>query len=177
MLRWTLTRDGPCVIRYAKSGAPLEGRAGIPEEFQDGKWNRIREGKDLTLLAAGSMVKRALDTRKRLLEDGLEAEVWNCSTVKPLDTEVLAAIGPDRTVFTLEEHMLTGGFGEYVTGECRKHGWTEPALCFAIDDRFIPHGDHERLMQEAGLTAPQIRERILKFFPCRQVKKEMRIKG
>ncbi len=167
MLRWTVTREGPCVIRYAKSGKLIEDRDGIPAVFRAGKWNRLREGKDLTLLAVGSMVKRALEIRKLLLENGLEGEVLNCSTVKPLDTETLSGIRPDQPVFTLEEHMLTGGFGEYVMLECRRNGWTEPSVCFAIDDRFIPHGDHERLMEEAGLTAEQIRDRILAVMPKR----------
>jgi transketolase C-terminal domain/subunit len=161
MLRWTLTRSGPCVIRYAKSGTPVQGREGIPDIFTAGKWNRLREGENLTLLAAGSMVRRALKTAELLREKGLNAEVWNCSTVKPLDSDVLSQLKHGTAVFTLEEHMLTGGFGEYVTAECRKQGWQEPAECIAVPDRFIAHGEHEKLMKEAGLTPEQICGRIL----------------
>ncbi len=161
MLRWTLTRSGPCVIRYAKSGTPVRGREGIPDIFTAGKWNRLREGENLTLLATGSMVRRALKTAELLREKGLNAEVWNCSTVKPLDSDVLSQLKHGTAVFTLEEHMLTGGFGEYVTAECRKQGWQEPAECIAVPDRFIAHGEHEKLMKESGLTPEQICGRIL----------------
>ncbi len=163
MLRWTVTREGPCLIRYAKSGAPLPDREKLPALFRAGVWSRLRDGGDLILLAVGSMVRRAQRVADILAEQGIEAEIRNCSTVKPLDEEMLSGIPAGMPVFTLEEHMLTGGFGEYLAAECRRRGWTEPRQSFGISERFLPHGDHERLMQEAGLTADQIAEQIRKM--------------
>ena len=131
--------------------------------FTPGKWQRTESGEDCTLLAVGSMVKRAGKIRETLLKKGISAEVWNCSTVKPLDLDTLkktAAGG--KPYFTIEEHMLSGGFGAYILKTCEENGLTPPAGCFGIRDEFIGHGAHERLMEDAGLDAETIAEEILR---------------
>ena len=67
---------------------------------------------------------------------------------------------PSVPVFTLEEHMATGGFGEYVAEKCREFGIPQPVECIGIPDRFIAHGNHNRLLEDAGLSPMQIAERI-----------------
>ncbi len=160
MLRWTLTREGPCVIRYAKSGKLLPESASRQKTFSPGKWSRLTDGADAALLAVGSMVPAALKTGEILEKQGFRTAVWNCSTVKPLDGNTLQALH-QHPFFTLEEHMLTGGFGAYVCLYCREHGLTQPSGCFAVEDRYLPHGGHEKLLEEAGLTPEQIASRML----------------
>jgi len=160
MLRWTLRQEGPCTIRYARNGKTLELAEKVERGFEPGRWKVLAEGKDAVLLAVGSMVRTALKVREKLAEEGMTASVVNCSTVKPLDRAFLRKLGAETPVFTLEEHMLTGGFGAFVTETCRREGWTLPRACFGVDDRFLPHGSHERLMEEAGLSAEQIADRI-----------------
>ena len=53
-----------------------------------------------------------------------------------------------------------GGFGLYVTETCMKHGLTVPRACFGVEDRYLPHGSHERLLEEAGLSARQLAQAI-----------------
>jgi len=161
MLRWTIRQDGPVTIRYARSGETL-GLPG-PEEngFVPGKWQTVLEGKDVILLAVGGMVRIAGEARKRLAEAGIGAAVVNCSSVKPLDLAFLKQIPVGIPFFTLEEHMLTGGFGMFVTEACRAEGLPLPKECLAVADRFLPHGSHARLMEEAGLSAERISARVL----------------
>ena len=159
MLRWTLKHDGPCVIRYPKSvkAFPKEQKHDV---FIPGKWEQLTESSNTFLLATGSMVARAMDVYNTLSGEKKGITVVNCSTVKPLDLEYLSEIPENACVFTLEEHMQTGGFGEFVTRTCLDHGYTVPVFCFSVKDEYIQHGDHERLMKEAGLDTTAIAETI-----------------
>lgn len=160
MLRWTAKQDGPCVIRYPKS--VKEFKTELPYlPFRAGKWNRLNDLSGVILLAAGSMVAKALEVKDLLAKQGLAATAVNCSTVKPLDEAFLSSVPADAKVFTLEEHMLSGGFGTYVSQTCRINGWTEPAYCFGVPDTYIQHGDHEHLMKDAGLDAEHIAGTVL----------------
>ena len=159
MLEWTLKQDGPCVIRYAKSGDELKD-VSIPSHFMPGKWGIITEKTDTYLFAVGSMVSRALKVRELLAEKGIPVCVINCSTVKPIDTVFLESIGRGASIFTLEEHMITGGFGLYLTEYCLEHQLPVPKKCFGVGDDFIQHGNHELLIRDAGLDAEKISEEI-----------------
>lgn len=158
MIRWTAKQDGPVAIRYGKDGGCM------PEtektEFVPGKWKTVSAGKDMILLATGSMVRIGLQVSEILKESDTEAGVVNCSSIKPLDEEYLKKMDPRVPVITLEEHMTTGGFGEYVTEKCRMLGINEPADCIGVPDRFIAHGSHDRLLEDAGLSPERIAERI-----------------
>ena len=164
MLQWTLTIDGPCVIRYSKSGKPIPtGEKALPEVFRAGIWSPLREGKNGVILAVGSMVRRALRVSEMLEKEGLRLSVINCSTVKPLDEGFLGDIPGGTPFFTMEEHMLIGGFGMLVSEWRREHALPGPREIFAVRDQYLQHGAHERLMEDAGLTESQMAERIRKI--------------
>ena len=166
MLEWTQKQDGPCVVRYAKSGDELSG-IDFPEQFTAGKWDIITDITETMLFAVGSMVPRALKVRDILAEKGIPVSVVNCSTVKPLDTVFLDSLNGGVSVFTLEEHMITGGFGLYLTEYCLEHQLPSPKKCFGVADHFIQHGNHELLMKDAELTEEQIAASI-----CQIMKEE-----
>ena len=165
MVRWTLGQDGPCVIRYARNGSSLSLYR--EKAFQVGKWEKLQEGKDLALLAVGTMVREAVKTADLLKEAGLDAAVVNCSTVRPADADMLRSLR-DVPCFTMEEHMLTGGFGMYVAEVCRELDIPEPSGFFAVRDQFLPHGKHDLLMKEAGLDAASVRNGIIDWFARRE---------
>ena len=164
MIRWTATQDGPVIIRYGKDGCCMNGRDRGCGTFVPGKWDAVKKGKDLILLATGGMVKTAVAVSGIMQEKGIDAGVINCSSIKPLDEEYLKNADPSVPFYTLEEHMITGGFGEYVTEKCRMLGTAMPVDCIGVPDRFIPHGSHEQLLKEAGLSPELITERILETF-------------
>ena len=159
MLEWTRGEHGPVAIRYAKDGSDLPEKQDAP--FRPGKWDVIREGKDLTMLAAGTMVRQALRVAALLQEEGLKATVVNCSSLRPLDLKLLRK-NADKPLFTLEEHMKTGGFGEYVAMKCLEMNQPAPAEIFAVEDTFPLHGSHSLLMKDTGLDPETIRDRILR---------------
>ena len=164
MLSWTIQQDGPVAIRYGKSGSILSGIPRHENPFMPGRWEILQNGKDLTLLAAGSMVRHALNIARMLKEHHLDAEVVNCSSVKPADEAYLCSHDPEKPCFTLEEHRITGGFGEFVTERCRMLGCRLPDDCIGISDCFIEHGNHEKLLEAAGISEKQITSRILKKY-------------
>ena len=112
------------------------------------------------LLAVGSMVSKAGAVRKMLEETGIQASVINCSTVKPFDDGFLSTLPKDSRVFTMEEHMIAGGFGEALTRYCMDHGYPVPLQCFGIGEEYIQHGNHELLMRNAGLDPESMAESI-----------------
>lgn len=155
MIRWSVGFDRPCAIRYGKKSILLKRPSGEGyglERFTPGKWRTLEPGEDCALFAVGSMTEIALETASLLkTEQGISARVVNCSTVKPLDTELLAACG-GIPKFTLEEHMLTGGFGSYVNDYLVTDLNERPAVCFGVKDRFIQHGPRDKLLEDEGLT-------------------------
>jgi len=158
MLRWTITQQDPCVIRYAKDGTHLS--AYREEPFLPGHWQILRPGEDLALLAVGTMVRSALRIADRLEKQKIQACVISCSSVRPVDEKLLNTL-QGIPFFTLEEHMLTGGFGMYVSEICQLRHFTPPADLFAVPDRFLSHGKHALLMRDAGLDDDHIEKRIL----------------
>ncbi len=161
MLKWAAIQDGPCMIRYPKSVREIStGAEYLP--FTPGVWHPLTAPGSIILLAVGSMVPRAMEIREMLETERMTVSVVNCSCIKPLDEGFLSAIPENASVFTLEEHMLNGGFGEYVTRTCLDHGWNVPAQCFGVADTYIQHGDHEHLMADAGLDSETLAEAIRK---------------
>lgn len=164
MIKWTIHQDSPCVIRYPKTLPSIISTA-ICDPFQPGRWSTLSPPSEVYLLAVGSMVSRAIEICQLTEKKGINATVVNCSSVKPADKEYLSHIPEKTYIFTLEEHMLTGGFGEYITRLCKDHAYTVPTACFGVDDCYIQHGNHELLMKDAGLDSTSIADKI-----CRIVK-------
>ena len=160
MMQWTSNSEGPVVIRYGKSSADLSEEYPLTG-FTPGKWDVLRDGKDCALLAVGSMVPLAIETGRILRTKGIQAEIVCCGSLKPLDEELLREILPNKPVFTLEEHLLIGGFGSYLSGWCVSEELPTPALLFGIPDTFVQHGRREQLLRYLGLTPKQTADRIM----------------
>ncbi|MDY4139285.1 MAG: 1-deoxy-D-xylulose-5-phosphate synthase [Eubacteriales bacterium] len=158
MIRWTASFDGPCAIRYSRT--PVDLSEAYPcEGFTCGKWEILREGTDCALLAVGSMVAPALETAELLAKKGVSAAVVNCSTVKPMDEDMLFRL--DGTpLFTMEEHVLTGGFGSAVCAFCVGNDLAVPLITFGVPNTFVQHGRHDQLMKYLGLQPKQMAQRI-----------------
>lgn len=160
MLRWTVSRSGPCAIRYGRRSADMSGRYPARETFVPGKWEVLEKGDDVTLLAVGSMVEEAVMLRDLLKESGIVAELVNCSTVKPMDTAYLNSIG-DKPFVTIEEHVRNGGFGAAVCAYMQHENRPAPMIVFGIPDTFVQHGGRGQLLKYLGLTYEQMAQRIL----------------
>lgn len=155
-----LRLDAPCAVRYPKSVEALpEGYA--VDSFTIGKWNTLRDGGDAVILAVGTMVASALRVADRLSNDGIELQVVNASTIKPLDEECLdRVLFSGLRVFTIEEHVLRGGFGSAVMEYAAQAERKADIVPFAVGDFFVPHGDHAHLLIDVGLDDESLLARI-----------------
>ncbi|MDX1388734.1 MAG: transketolase C-terminal domain-containing protein, partial [Acidobacteriota bacterium] len=164
-LLWTgLTQnDGPFAVRYPRGSVP-EGfdETRVPRVLPVGSWEVLHEGSDVGLLAVGTMVGVAGETRERLERRGISTMVVNCRFVKPLDVGILRrARETCSALMTIEENNLPGGFGDAVLEQLDESGLSVRNVIRAgLPDRFVGHGTRDELLSEVGLTAEQLESRI-----------------
>ncbi len=164
LLRLGVSHDGPFAIRWPRDGVPAEVPAlsGIPA-VEYGTWETMRKGKDIALLATGTMVLPAVEAAQTLSARGIEATVVNCRFLKPYDSEALEAIVAHHdNVVTLEEGTVVNGFGSYMAREIASLAGDRPVRveCMGIPDRFIEHGGREVLLAEMGLDVAGIETKV-----------------
>jgi len=127
-------------------------------DFQIGRGIVIRRGRDLTVLAAGTMLKTAKSAVDRLRDQGLEAGLISLPTIKPLDEAlILDQAGGGRAVFTIEEHSRIGGLGSAVAEVLAESGWTGLFRRIGLPDRYggmVGRADY--LREKSGLSEEQV---------------------
>ncbi|EMI16013.1 1-deoxy-D-xylulose 5-phosphate synthase [Rhodopirellula maiorica SM1] len=155
MLAKAIQHDHSCAIRYPKASALELDRT--PDEIVIGKCERIREGRDGTIVAYGAMLDQALAAAD-LLADDLDVGVINARFAKPIDREMIReTMAGDKFVVTLEEHVKMGGFGSaFLEAAAEERLDTRKIHILALRDEFIEHGDREELLAEHGLAAEPI---------------------
>jgi transketolase len=141
--------EGPIFVRTSRIGVPVVH----PQDyrFEIGRAARLRDGRDVTLIANGVMVTRALQAAGTLSAEGIEARVLNMSTVSPIDREaIVAAARETRGIVTVEEHIVRGGLGGAVAEVVVQ---TTPAPMRILGfEGFCPTGSPAFLFEQAGLT-------------------------
>jgi len=156
-------REGPFAIRYPRDQVPEEEHPVSPGPIPVGSWEILRPLGRLNFLAVGSMVPVALEAADLLRGDGHEAGVVNCRFVRPVDETVLGALADSGVrVVTIEENVLSGGFGSRVAlWYDERPDVARPALqSFGLPDAFIEHGSRAKLLETCGLTGTAVAERV-----------------
>jgi transketolase len=153
--------EGPMFLRISRMPVPIVHARDY--RFEIGRAARLREGNDVTLIANGTMVSRALDAAILLADNGIGARVLNMSTVRPLDREAIieAAIQTGRIV-TVEEHTIYGGLGGAVA-EVVVANSPVPMRILGIPGVFAPTGSAQWLLEHFGLTAEGICQAALEL--------------
>lgn len=153
---------GPVYLRFGRLAIPV-----INDEssyhFEIGKGITLREGKDVTLIATGLCVNESLEAAKLLAADGIDAEVINIHTIKPLDEElVIASAKKTGKVVTVEEHSVIGGLGSAV---CDVLSEKEPTrvMKIGVNDQFTVSGPAVQLIKKFGLDAESICAKVKAF--------------
>ncbi|MFZ5802616.1 MAG: 1-deoxy-D-xylulose-5-phosphate synthase [Candidatus Omnitrophota bacterium] len=168
MLELGLRARGIFALRYPRSniGPSLERLA--EKRFSVGQAEILEEGEDVCLLALGSMVERALEAAQKIRAAGKSVQVVNMRFAKPLDGALLKKVAKKfRKIYTLEEHVLTGGFGALVLEWFEKEGLDPgPVARLALPDLFIEHGSRDKWLHAFGLSAERIAERVLADLPA-----------
>ena len=154
---------GPAFLRLGRAGEPVVHET--PIDWQFGKAIKVLQGRDVAILATGSMLKKAVDAAVILKQKGIEATVLSMHTIKPLDVDaVLEVIDTVPMVFTLEEHSVFGGLGGAVAEVIAEHGTGRVRFKrLGLPSVFTKHiGDQDYLLKQYRLTAEQIAEDIHK---------------
>ena len=154
--RAMLEFDGPVYMRTGRS--PAKRLFGEDHKFEIGKGEIVRGGKDVTLVACGVEVARALEAATLLAEDKINARVVNMATIKPIDAKLLARCARETgAIVTAEDHNIHGGLGGAVaeamaaTNPC-------PIEFVGVKDTFGASGEPEELAHHFGISAPFIAE-------------------
>jgi len=157
MLKTALSLDGPAVIRYPRGAGRGAAMEEAPKVLEVGRARLLQKGKDLTMVALGTMLWPALEAAALLAEDGITADVINARFVKPLDREtILARAVATGCLVTVEEHVLAGGFGSAVLEAVKDRQLNVKVLRLGIGDQFVEHGSQAVLREKYGLTGPGI---------------------
>lgn len=146
--------EGPVYLRFGRPVVPVFTDA--DQKFEIGKAWMVNEGKDVTIIATGHMVWEAIQAGEKLEELGIDAEIINIHTIKPLDAEaILASVKKTGCVVTAEEHNRLGGLGDSVAQVLAQQLPT-PQEYVAVNDSFGESGKPADLMVKYGLTADDI---------------------
>jgi 1-deoxy-D-xylulose-5-phosphate synthase len=164
MVRTAIEYDGPAFVRYPRgtaTGVPLKENAAL---LPIGKAEVLKPGTDVQLWALGTMVKDARILAARLEKEfpGLSVGIVNARFVKPLDTGLLLEqAAKAKWIVTLEDHVLTGGFGSAVLEALQDAGVAVPVLRVGWPDEFVEHGTTQEVLRAAhGLSPDGIFEKV-----------------
>ena len=161
VMRYSLEHVGPMYLRIAR--VPVRKVHGEDYEFKLGKAVVVREGHDVTLIANGLMVARALDAAESLAQKGIQARVLNMSSVKPLDREaIVKAARETKGIVAAEEALVAGGLGGAVA-EVLAVEHPAPMRMLGVPDTFAPTGSADFLLEHFGLTAQGIENAALEL--------------
>ncbi|MBO4357767.1 MAG: transketolase family protein [Candidatus Methanomethylophilaceae archaeon] len=146
--------DGPVYMRMGRADFPTILAEDV--EFNIGKATVLQEGSDVTIIGCGQMVSSCLEAAEKLKAEGINAEVINMSTIKPLDEEaVIASVKKTGCCVTAEEHSIIGGLGSAVA-EALSESICAPLERVGTKDTFGESGNPNDLMAKYGLTAADI---------------------
>lgn len=162
------------VIEAGKINSPvylrLGGAMGSPVVYKEdfnfkvGKAITLLEGRDVAIIATGPMVYQAMQAAKMLEEENILCTVVDMHTIKPLDTEAIDKLCGHKLIVTVEEHSIVGGLGGAIAEHLARKKEHPHQFLIGIED-FYPHaGDYQYLLEQCGLTAIQIKDRILKEY-------------
>lgn len=152
--------QGPVYLRLGRPAVPVLYDDSY--SFEIGKASVLRTGEDVSIIAAGIMVSKALEAAELLAEEGIQAEVINMATIKPLDEKtILQSVRKTKRVVTAEEHSIIGGLGSAVAELVSEHH-PVPVRRVGLKDVFGESGSPAELLEKYGLTPGGIIEAVRK---------------
>ena len=151
---------GPVYLRFGRPKVPVFTDPN--QKFEIGKGIKLTEGNDVTVVATGHLVWESIEAAKILNESGINTEVINIHTIKPLDKKIiLDSVKKTRCIVSAEEHNFLGGLGESISRVLAKN-LPLPQEFVATNDTFGESGTPAELMEKYGLNADSIVEKVKK---------------
>ena len=146
--------EGPVYLRFGRPTVPVFTDA--DQKFEIGKAWMVNEGTDVSIFATGHLVWKAIEAGEKLAEMGINAEIINIHTIKPLDEKaILESVAKTGCVVSAEEHNRIGGLGDSIAQVLARNN-PMPQEYIAVDDSFGESGTPDQLMQKYGLEAEDI---------------------
>lgn len=164
MIKFAVDFGAPIAVRYPR-GEAYDGLKDYREPIRYGKGEWICRESEIALFALGSMVKIAEAVREELKAEGYACSLINARFAKPLDEKMLEEVTEGHSlIVTLEENVITGGFGEHVTEYYNRSGRPIRILNIAIPDEYVEHGNVEILRREVGIDKDTIVKRTMEAY-------------
>lgn len=146
--------EGPVYLRFGRPKVPNFTPA--DQKFEIGKAILLNEGTDVTIIATGHLVWKAIEAAEILEQKGISSEIINIHTIKPLDEQaVLSSVSKTKAVVTAEEHMRNGGLGDSIA-QLLSRKMPTPIEMVAVDDTFGESGKPEELLTKYGIDTVNI---------------------
>lgn len=164
MLKFAVGFEGPVALRYPR-GEAYDGLKEFRSPVVYGKSELLYEEEDIAILAVGSMVKTAVEVRRRLKEIGYSCTLVNARFVKPVDTDRITELSREhKLLVTMEENVQSGGYGEKVQDWAVQKKLPVELLNISIPDEYVEHGNVDALYEEVGIDAESVTRRIIEKY-------------
>ena len=164
MLKFAVGFEGPVALRYPR-GEAYDGLKEFRSPVVYGKSELLYEEEDIAILAVGSMVKTAVEVRRRLKEIGYSCTLVNARFVKPVDTDRITELSREhKLLVTMEENVQSGGYGEKVQDWAVQQKLPVELLNISIPDEYVEHGNVDALYEEVGIDAESVTRRIIEKY-------------
>jgi transketolase len=158
---------GPVYLRFGRPAVPVFTPAN--QIFEIGKAVMLNEGNDVTIIATGHLVWKAIEAGEILAQKGIDVEIINIHTIKPLDNAaILQSVKKTRCVVTAEEHQRNGGLGDAVA-QLLSQQFPVPQEFVAVNDSFGESGTPDQLMKKYGLDSTDIVAAVQKVMTRKSV--------
>lgn len=161
MLYTAYIQGKTAAIRYPRGQTEGNENKETFREIPIGLWEKLREGKDIAIIACGSPVYPSMAAAEELEQEGINCSVINGRFIKPMDRKLLIETAKNtKFLLTVEENTVIGGFGSGVLETLSEEGITVPLKILGIPDAFIPHGSQKALRKKNSLDAEGIKKVI-----------------
>ena len=163
MLYTAMQNDGPIAVRYPRGAGPGKAVKDVPRAIPIGKAELLQHGENdqVAIFALGGMVPMAYEIAGKLEGEGVSAAVINARFAKPIDAEMVEFYAQHvDAILTLEDHVLSGGFGSAVLEAVSNAGSKTPVVRIGWPDRFIEHGKPDDLRAKYGLSVQAALEKL-----------------
>ena len=156
-----ILHNGPVYMRFGRLAAPVINDKET-YKFELGKGIKLRDGKDITIVATGLMVAEAVEAAKTLAEEGIDARVINIHTIKPIDKDIIVEAAKETgAIVTVEEHSVIGGLGSAVC-DVLAENYPAKVTKIGVNDEYGYSGPAVDLLKKFGLCASNIVDTVKK---------------
>ncbi len=162
--KWAVDNDGPVYLRLSRDVYPDLYPAGT--QFELGKGAVVRDGTDVTVIACGLLVHKAMEAAEELAKNGISVRVVDMYSIKPIDTALIERCARETgAIVTAEEHNIYGGLGSAVAEVLAHAGIGAPTEFVGVQDTFTESGKYSELLAKYGIDAAGVKaavEKVLK---------------